>query len=162
MCLYLPRHADEATEDAVTGSPPQFAKGDGETILLVEDEDAIRMLIAEILRKAGYSVLQAADGPAGLRIIQTENRIDLLISDVGLPGGLNGRQVADAGRVLRPELKILFLTGYAENAAVGNGMMATDMQVMTKPFDVEVLTNKVREMLMTPGGSVAVSRLDFG
>jgi DNA-binding LytR/AlgR family response regulator len=71
----------------------------------------------------------------------------LLVSDVGLPGGMNGRQVADAGRVLRPELKVLFITGYAENAVVGNGHLEPGMQVITKPFAMEALASKVRDMI---------------
>jgi CheY-like chemotaxis protein len=92
-------------------------------------------------------VLVAGDGPAGLHLLQSDERIDLLLTDVGLPGGMNGRQVADAGRVERPGLKVLFITGYAENAAVGNGVMERGMEVMTKPFEIEELSHKVREML---------------
>lgn len=79
------------------------------------------MLIVEVLQEAGYRAIEAGDGPSGLKILDSDIRLELLITDVGLPGGMNGRQVADAARLSRPGLKVLFVTGYAENAAVGNG-----------------------------------------
>jgi CheY-like chemotaxis protein len=94
-------------------------------------------------------VLEAGDGVAGLKILQSDVRIDLLITDVGLPGGMNGRQVADAARVLRPKLKVLFITGYAENAIIGNGHLEPGMQVITKPFAMEALGTKVRDIIDT-------------
>jgi CheY-like chemotaxis protein len=103
--------------------------------------------VAEVLREQGYATLEAGDGPGGLRILDGDARIDLLITDVGLPGGVNGRQVADAARVRRPDLKVLFITGYAENAAVGNGLLAPNMEVMTKPFVMADLAAKVTEMI---------------
>jgi DNA-binding response OmpR family regulator len=84
-----------------------------------------------------------------LAILEEEGPVDLLITDVGLPGGLNGRQVADAARVRRPELKVLFITGYAENAAVGNGLMGQGMEVLTKPFEIEELAKRVGDMVNT-------------
>ncbi|MFC6049626.1 response regulator, partial [Methylobacterium hispanicum] len=87
------------------------------------------------------------DGPSGLRVLQSDARVDLLITDVGLPGGMNGRQVADAARVTRPGLKVLFITGYAENAAVGNGYLEPGMQVLTKPFVMEALASRIRDMI---------------
>jgi CheY-like chemotaxis protein len=118
-----------------------------ETILVIDDEESIRALLVEVLTDAGYAVIEAADGPAGLTALQSARRVDLLITDVGLPGGLNGRQVADAARVSRPDLKVLFITGYAENAAVGNGYLDPGMAVITKPFGVSALGSKVRDML---------------
>jgi CheY-like chemotaxis protein len=103
--------------------------------------------MVDVLQEAGYGVLEAADGPAGLRILQSDTRIDLLITDVGLPGGMNGRQVADAGRAVRPHLKVLFITGYAENAVVGNGHLDPGMEVITKPFAIDALANRVRVMI---------------
>jgi CheY-like chemotaxis protein len=82
-----------------------------------------------------------------LKILQSGAQIDLLITDVGLPGGINGRQVADAARVTRPSLKVLFITGYAENAAIGNGLLDPGMQVITKPFEMAALTDKARQMI---------------
>jgi len=105
------------------------------------------MLMADILSEAGFNILEAQDGPSGLRLLESNARIDLLITDVGLPGGMNGRQVADAARSSRPDLKILFVTGFAENAAVGNGHLPPGMEVLTKPFQVVELANKVSEIL---------------
>jgi CheY-like chemotaxis protein len=107
----------------------------------------VRMLIVEVLEEAGYTALEAQDGPSGLKILQSDARVDLLITDVGLPGGINGRQVADAARVTRPGLKVLFVTGFAENAAVGNGHLEPGMEVMTKPFAMADLANKISEMI---------------
>ena len=119
----------------------------GETVLIIDDEETVRMLVAEVLGDAGYNVIEAPDGPSGLEILRSDRRIDLLVSDVGLPGGMNGRQVADAARVSRPDLKVLFITGYAENAAVGNGLLAPGMQVLTKPFVMGDLAAKVHDMI---------------
>ncbi len=102
-----------------------------------------------VLAEAGYRTLEAPDGPAALKILQSGARIDLLITDVGLPGGMNGRQVADAGRVLRSGLKVLFITGFAENAALANGHLDRGMEILTKPFQMTALGAKVREMLET-------------
>lgn len=155
MCLYLPRYVgevgDDEAADAGDAAPAAPEQSDGEVILVVEDEVTIRTLIAEMLEEAGYRVITAADGPSALLVLQSDVRIDLLLSDVGLPGGLNGRQVADAGRVQRPALKVLFITGYAENAAIGNGLLAHGMQVITKPFDIMALAAKVRDMVEQAG-----------
>lgn len=123
--------------------------GDGEVILVIDDEPIIRTLVVELLQDAGYLALEAPDGPSGLRVLENAGRIDLLITDVGLPGGMNGRQVADAARLMRPELKVLFITGYAENAVVGNGHVEKWMSVVTKPFDLDMLEHKIKEMLVT-------------
>ncbi|WP_256735112.1 PAS domain S-box protein [Variovorax sp. dw_954] len=147
MCLYLPRHLGNAEAEPEQPLAEAAEPGDGETVLVIEDEATIRMLIVEELEGAGYRVLSAEDAPGGLRLLQSDARIDLLLTDVGLPGGLNGRQVADAGRVARPQLKVLFITGYAENAAVGNGLLERGMEVITKPFDIAALARKVRDMV---------------
>jgi CheY-like chemotaxis protein len=99
------------------------------------------------LEDLGYTAIEAADGPSGLKVLQSDVRLDLLVTDVGLPGGMNGRQMADAGRLVRPGLKVLFITGYAENAAVGNGHLEPGMQVLTKPFVMETLASRIREMI---------------
>lgn len=114
---------------------------------MIDDEPTVRMLIVEVLEEAGYTALEARDGPSGLKILQSDARVDLLITDVGLPGGMNGRQVADAARVTRPGLKVLFVTGFAENAAVGNGHLEPGMEVMTKPFVMAELAQKISEMV---------------
>ncbi|HEX3861090.1 MAG TPA: response regulator [Stellaceae bacterium] len=147
MFVYLPRHMG-AQDDAGSAEVSLAADpGRGETILVIDDEPTIRELIGEVLEGAGYIVLEAGDGPAGLQILRSHMPIDLLITDVGLPGGLNGRQIADAARVNRPALKVLFITGYAENAVVGNGHLEAGMQIITKPFNVATFVNKVREMV---------------
>ena len=119
MCDYLPRHTGNAEAQAVP-DPAIPELGAGETVLVIDDEPTVRMLICDVLSEAGYATLQAQDGPSGMRILQSEARIDLLVTDVGLPGGMNGRRIADAARETRPGLKVLFVTGYAENAAIGN------------------------------------------
>jgi CheY-like chemotaxis protein len=116
-------------------------------VLVVDDEAPIRLLVAEVLTEAGYTALQAEDGPTALRLLHSAARIDLLITDVGLPGGLNGRQVADAARAARPELQVLFITGYAENAAFGNGHLPAGMQLLTKPFKMDGLMQRVQAIL---------------
>ena len=121
--------------------------GIGQTVVVIDDEETVRMLIVEVLEDAGYNVLQADDGPGGLKILESAARVDLLVTDVGLPGGMNGRQVADAARVRRPDLKVLFITGFAENAAVGNGYLEPDMEVLTKPFVMAQLASTVSEMV---------------
>jgi CheY-like chemotaxis protein len=147
MCLYFPRffgevaEADDLTENEVVDA------GQGETVLVIDDEPTVRMLMLEVLDEAGYRTLEAGDGPSGLKILQSDARIDLLVTDVGLPGGMNGRQVAGAARTTRPDLKVLFVTGYAENAAVGNGHLGPGMEVITKPFVMTEFGNKVREII---------------
>ncbi|RTL94361.1 MAG: response regulator [Bradyrhizobiaceae bacterium] len=148
MCLYFPRHyvgEAEAVDPGWRGAP--MASSTGQTILVVDDEPTIRMLVMEVLDERGYAVIEAKDGPTGLAALQSNARIDLLITDVGLPGGMNGRQLADAARATRPGLKILFITGYAENAILSSGQLAPSMQVLTKPFDVEALAGRVTEMV---------------
>lgn len=145
--LYLPRERGEAEEDE---TPPQltdthFAEA-GETVLVVEDEGVVRGLIVAMLSDLGYRALEAADGPEGLEILLSRRRIDLLVTDIGLPG-LNGRQIADAARERRPDLKVLFMTGYAENAAIAAGFLEPGMTMITKPFAMEVLATRIREII---------------
>ncbi len=117
-------------------------------MLVVEDEPIVRALIVEVLQELGYHALQASDGPRGLLLIQSGMRLDLLITDIGLPG-LNGRKLAEAVRETRPDLKVLFITGYAENAALASGFLEPGMRMITKPFAIEVLATRVREMIET-------------
>ncbi len=154
MCLYLPRYTGAAQAAAMAEALP-VTPGHGETIVLIEDEHALRDIVEEVLRDAGYRVLTAHDGPTGLRLLNSGICVDLLVTDVGLPGGLNGRQVADAARLQCPELKVLFMTGYADTAAVGDGRLAAGMEVMTKPFEIIALTYRVRAMLDAPPGTRA-------
>jgi len=116
-------------------------------VLLVEDERDVRMAVSDVLTDLGYAVLEAESGRAGLIIADSGVRFDLLLTDVGLPGGMNGRQLADAARQRRPDLKVLFITGYADAMAVGNGHMEQGMQVMTKPFALETLAARVQGII---------------
>ena len=148
MCIYLPRHDGHApSDDEARPAVSSEAAGEGEVVLLVDDDPTIRMLASEVLTDAGYAVIEAPDGPTGLRILESNAKVDLLITDVGLPGGLNGRQVADAARTSRPDLKVLFITGYAENAVVGGGRLEKGMFLLSKPFEMELLASRVQEIL---------------
>lgn len=148
MCIYLPRFHAYTVERKEQNVPELIhADGAGEVVLVVDDEVAIRKVIVEVLNDAGYATIEADNGADALLILQSSAKIDLLITDVGLPGGLNGRQVADAGRVVRSDLKILFITGYAENAVFGNGLLEPGMQLLTKPFTMETLSRRIRESL---------------
>ncbi len=148
VSLYLPRHLGD--EEAMP-LQPQPAAGPGigreATVLVIDDEPAVRMLVAEVLEDLGCRALEAADGPAGLKLLRSEARIDLLVTDVGLPGGLNGRQVADAARAVRPGLSVLFITGYAENAVIGDGRLEPGLHVVAKPFSLGLLTKRIRDLL---------------
>jgi signal transduction histidine kinase/ActR/RegA family two-component response regulator len=146
--VYLPRHYGEVTHEAHSAERAALPRSEqGETVLVVDDEPTVRMLVTDILEELGYVAIEAGDSAAGLRVLQSNVRIDLLVTDVGLPGGLNGRQMADAARVSRPNLKVLFITGYAENAILGNGYLAADMAVLTKPFLVETMALRIRSMI---------------
>ena len=148
MCLYLPRDTGAAPADLPAASrQEEEVRGSGEVVLVVDDEPTVRMLISEVLDESGYAGIEAGDAQTGLRILRSPAKVDLLITDVGLPGGMNGRQMADAARVLRPDLKVLFITGYAENAAVGNGKLDPGMEVLTKPFAMDVLAQRIRRMV---------------
>lgn len=148
MCIHLPRYHGEA--GASTAAPAQSAAaltGSCGTILIVDDEPTVRLLLTDVLGDLGYTLIEAADSLTGLKLLQSDVDIDLLITDVGLPGGMNGRQMADAGREVRPGLKTLFITGYAESAALGNSSLGAGMQVLTKPFSIDILATRVLELL---------------
>jgi PAS domain S-box-containing protein len=147
--LFLPRHLGSVAASFDDGLPETVPAvgAHGETVLVVDDEDTIRMLIVEVLDELGFRAIEAADGPSALRLLQGGERIDLLVTDVGLPGGVNGRQIADAARLQRPQLKVLFITGYAENAVVGNGHLDPGMQLITKPFVMASLAAKIRSLV---------------
>ncbi|HJS84285.1 MAG TPA: PAS domain-containing protein, partial [Acetobacteraceae bacterium] len=144
--LYLPRYerAQESGPSPAPSSTPKSAEA-GETVLLVEDEPEVREATAEQLRELGYRVVDAMDGGAALRLLDTGVRIDVLITDVGLPGGLNGRQTAEAARERRPGLPVLFITGYA--GSVLDGQLAPRMEVIGKPFAPDALAAKIRDMI---------------
>jgi PAS domain S-box-containing protein len=147
VCLHLPRYLgeDEVTEPAA--GAPRAQRGDGETVLVVDDEASVRMLVREALEELGYTVLEAGAGSSGLQIIGSSRQLDLLVTDVGLPGGMNGRQLADAALLQRPDLKVLFITGYADSAIIGDNRLRSGMHILTKPFSIETLAQKVSDII---------------
>ena len=149
ICIYLPRHLGDAGEDdlVMPEEASATAAPGSKTILVVDDEPLVRLVTVEVLSDLGYSVLEAEDGPMALKLLNAYPELDLLITDVGLPNGMNGRQLADAIRAPRPDLPVLFVTGYAENAVLNHGHLERGMQVLTKPFAAEVLARRVRELV---------------
>ncbi|MEA3025213.1 MAG: hypothetical protein QOF91_498, partial [Alphaproteobacteria bacterium] len=121
-----------------------------ETILVVEDDDDVRAYSVDILRELGYRVVEAHDGPSALRLLERQPKVDLLFSDVVLPGGWTGAQTAARARAQRPGLKVLFTTGYARNAIVHHGRLDAGVQLITKPFTYAELAAKVRDVLDLP------------
>ncbi|OCW20487.1 response regulator [Pseudomonas sp. S3E12] len=146
VSLFLPRFVGEITPDVTVDPTLLPIANSGETVLIVEDDPAVRVLVSQVLSELGYAFVEAGDANGALPIIESAQRIDLMISDVGLPG-MNGRQLAEIGRQVRPDLKVLFITGYAEHAAVRGGFLDPGMQLITKPFTFDLLTAKVREMI---------------
>jgi len=147
VTITLPRHhgtVESVVEHDTVVDPP--VADAGAVVLVVEDEPAVRMVIRDVLADLGYIVLVAGDGRTGLHIVDSRTRIDLLLTDIGLPGGMNGRQLADAARQRRDGLKVLFITGYAEGAVIG-GVLDQGMQVMTKPFRVDMLAARVQGII---------------
>ena len=145
--LYLPRFlgAAEREESEAPAAAPA-AEPRRELIVVVEDEADVRTLVCKVLEDHGHRVLSAADGAAALRLLEVTPHVDLLITDIGLPV-LNGRQLVDAARVQRPALPVLFMTGYAETAALASGFLEPGMHMLTKPFATEVFLARVREIL---------------
>jgi PAS domain S-box-containing protein len=143
--ICLPRYKGDAVEAPVQESSGNNRAEANEVVLIVEDEAVVRLLVVETLNDLGYKALETADSAVALRILQSSQRVDLLVSDIGLPG-LNGRQLADAARVTRPGLKVLFVTGYAEDAA-GSAFLEPGMEIVIKPFTMEALAGKIREMI---------------
>lgn len=148
VCIYLPRYLgnEEALEPNIVHEEAP-ASAEHETILVVDDEPLVQMVAVEILEELGYKILEASDGPSALKLLNAGHSIDMLVTDVGLPGGMNGRQLADAARQLMPELPVLFVTGYAENAVLNHGHLGHGMHVMTKPFQADDLGRRVRDLL---------------
>src|ERR1700722_5160738 len=144
--LYLPRHHGQSFVEQATGVHADQHAATGETVLVVEDEPVVRGVILEMLGDQGYRTIEAGDGPSGLRLLRMNEQIDLLITDVGLPG-MNGRQLADLARETRPDLKILFITGYAESVAIADGFLQPGMEMITKPFDLDHLSRRIRAMI---------------
>jgi PAS domain S-box-containing protein len=149
VAIHLP-HATEGDAPAEASKPvdaPPRAGDRTETVLVVDDEPTVRMLVVEELRELGYTTLEAADGPQAMKLLESGRRIDLLVTDVGLPGGMNGRQVAEAARTLRPGLRVLFITGYAENAVLNHEHLGSGMHVLTKPFEMEDFGRRVHAII---------------
>ena len=146
VSLFLPRFGGDLPRDLPLDVEHSPLANNGETVLIVEDDPAVRVLVSTVLSDLGYAFVEACDGDSAVPILDSPQRIDLLISDVGLPG-MNGRQLAEIGRQLRPDLRVLFITGYAEHAAVRGGFLDPGMQLITKPFTFDLLTAKVREMI---------------
>ena len=148
LSLYFPRNEGKIfAADADGLKPPAQPGKQGETVLVVDDEPSVRMLVTDMLQELGYTALEAPDGPAALNILRTGKRIDLLVSDVGLPGGLNGRQVAQEARAYQPHVKVLFITGYAESAVLRDGELPPGMHALSKPFAMEDLAREIRALL---------------
>lgn len=148
VSIFLPRYVGEdvLTVDRVAPKASLSNVGAGETILVLDDEEAVRMLMVEMLQDMGYRVLHTGDGAQAIDILRENRSIALLVTDVGLPGGMNGRQVADAARTLLPNLQVLFVTGYAETAVLSHGHLPQGMQVLTKPFELEVFGQRVQDL----------------
>jgi PAS domain S-box-containing protein len=148
MCLYLPRNQGEAADPQ---APPKLADvgrvGRGETVLVVDDELLLLELVTEVLEQLGYAVIQAADGPAAVKVLQTETHIDLMISDVGLPGGMDGWQIADAAQQLRPDIKVLFMSGYIDDLPLARSRLEPGRSVLTKPFTMTELTRRIANLI---------------
>jgi len=147
IALYLPRHHQDENEVAAEAAPTQAPRAQtGETVLVIEDQDAVRMLVIEVLQELGYTAIEAIDSKTAIPIFESDWRIDLLVTDVGLPG-LNGRQLAEIARQQRPGLRVLFMTGYTQAAAMRGGFLEPGMEMITKPFTVDALATRIREML---------------
>ena len=152
VCIYLPRHHGDSVDDGATDTAEiKTLKQSAQvaTVLVVDDEPTVRMLVIDILQDLGFAWVEAADSATGLKILQSDARVDLLVTDVGLPGGMNGRQMADAARIARPGLQVLFITGYAENAVLDSGDLEPGMAVLTKPFSMEAMAERIRSMAET-------------
>jgi CheY-like chemotaxis protein len=139
--------APAQAQDAVQSVPNGAAK---ETILLVEDEEDVRTFTATVLRELGYRVLTAVDAKSALAVMESEPSLDLLFTDVGLPNGMNGQQLADEVGKHWPALKVLYTTGYAHNAIIHHGRLDPGVDLIVKPFSQSSLANKIRKVLDTP------------
>jgi CheY-like chemotaxis protein len=149
--IYLPRHVGKSEEQGVEAQAAELPRGgEGETVLVVDDEPTIRMLIGDTLSELGYRAIEVADAASGLKVLESDVDIDLLITDVGLPGGMDGKEMADAARAKRRRIKVLFITGYAENAAITNGRLEPGMEVMSKPFSMDKLAARIRSIIEAP------------
>jgi CheY-like chemotaxis protein len=158
--IYLPRSVTQVTAEEQSQGPAIEFHGElNETILVVEDDEAVRMYSAESLRELGYSVIEAPDAVTALRMLEQHPEIKLLFTDVGLPG-INGRELVDKARIKTPGLRVLFTTGYARNAIVHQGRLDPGVELLTKPFTRAQLGLRVREILDTEaivGGDLGIA-----
>jgi two-component system, NtrC family, sensor kinase len=159
VTIYLPVHEGGVPADEARAGPTAAPRPDARThVMLVDDEESLREPLAEMLTELGYQVTEAMDGAQGLEVLKSSAAVDLLVTDVGLPGHLNGRQLADAGRQLRPHLKVMFITGYAEKATSGGTLLGTGMEIMIKPFGLHEFARKVAAIVGTAHNSDAPLR----
>jgi CheY-like chemotaxis protein len=148
--IYLPRHMGLAEDDAQDVKAASVGRAQaGETILIVDDEPTVRMLITEVLEGLGYAAIEAADATSGLKVLQSNVRIDLLVADIGLPGSLTGAQMAETARIDRPDLKVLFITGYPFKGAMDISRPETSTQTLMKPFTLDTLASRIESILRT-------------
>jgi PAS domain S-box-containing protein len=145
--LYLPRHHSTERVSEVRQAETSIEGANGETILVVEDDPDVRSFTVDMLRELGYRVVDAPDGSSGLRQLDAHQEIELIFTDVGLPGGMNGREFADEALRRRAGLKVLFTTGYAQNAVVHHGRLDPGVELITKPFTYAALAAKIRRVL---------------
>jgi CheY-like chemotaxis protein len=145
VTLYLPK-SELASVSVVEAGVVQAPSGEGETVLVIEDDPSVRMLITEVLQELGYAVIEVSDSRGALPVLSSDARLDLVVSDVGLPG-MDGKKLAEIARQYRPDVRILFVTGYAEHAKVRDQFLGEGMDMITKPFALDALGFKIREML---------------
>jgi PAS domain S-box-containing protein len=150
--IYLPRMSRQAEEeqDEPVALPP--IGGKHEVVLVVEDDDDVRLFTTESLRELGFTVVQAHDAPSALKLLQLRPEVQLIFTDVGLPG-MNGAQLVESARALRPDIKVLFTTGYARNAIVHQGRLDPGVELITKPFTRVQLASRIRDVLDVPTGA---------
>ena len=147
VTVYLPRYAGAVVAKPLDEIAGAVGAGVSETVLVVDDEALVRGLIVEVLQELGYGAIEAVDGVSAMREIERHPRFDLLVTDVAMPGGMNGRQLADVARQRHPGLRVLFITGFAETIATARGVLEPGMQVLTKPFTMEALAIRIRAMI---------------
>jgi PAS domain S-box-containing protein len=146
VCLLLPRHAGSAVIDDLAPAL-RLVSGRGETVLLVDDEPIVRMMLVEMMQELGFVVMEAGSAAEAIVVLRSRKRVDILVSDVGLPGGMNGRQLADEARELRPELPVLLITGYAEGAMLKGEQLQSKVKVLAKPFEMKTLVARMLDLL---------------
>ena len=154
--LYLPRLLSDAAADVEETTVASAGGVGSETILVVEDDDDVRAYTTETLRDLGYRVLEAGHGEAGLKVLREHPEIALLFTDVGLPGGMNGRKLSEAAVAQRADLKVLFTSGYTRNAIVHDGRLDAGVELITKPFTQSVLAQKLRDILDAQAGPARI------